>query len=180
MPKAWSPKKIREFSYPKSASKVVDEWFLKYASITDISNATGIARSTFFRWRKQMSDNSDLSLQDLMTVTNYKKCVDLEIRDWQENDKNKKAAKEKRDKLIKQAKELTAQLSAKGFDVQIKAPSEGKIKRRTRKTAKFEEILTLEQSAEPKNITLAKSMVQKLSDSDRKAYDKFKKDHKDD
>lgn len=176
MVKKWNPRKVRELSYPKSSAKVVDEWFINYAKFTDIMKVTGIARSTLFRWKKQMIENDAISLQDLVTVNNYKKFIELERQDYEKADKARNEAKAKRDQLVKQAKELEAQLSAKGFDVKIKAPSENKIKRRTRKTAKFDEILTLERDANPKNNALAKSMINKLSERDKKAYEAYKKD----
>lgn len=180
MVKKWHPRKVREFSYPNTSAKVIDEWFINYASFTDILNATGIARSTLFRWKNQMIKNESISLQDLVTVTNYKKFIELEREDYKKAEQAKNETKAKRDKLIKQAKELEAQLSAQGFDVKIKPPSENKIKRRTRKMAKFDEILTLERDPVSKNNMLAKSMINKLSEKDKQAYIIYKEENTND
>ncbi|MGQ5708997.1 hypothetical protein, partial [Lactobacillus sp. PSON] len=92
MSKQWQPKKIREFSYPENASKIVDEWFINYASLQKISKETGIARTTLYRWKREMVKNNQ-SLQEFISVVNYKKCVDLEISDWKEFTKKKEEAK---------------------------------------------------------------------------------------
>lgn len=176
MTKKWNPKKVRKLSYPKTSAKVIDEWFINYATLMDIMKSTGIARSTLFRWKKQMIADETISLQDLVTVTNYKKLIELERQDYEKADEAKSEAKAKRDKLVKQAKELEAQLSAKGFDVKIKAPSTNQIKRRTKKTAKFDEILTLERDTDLEKNSLARSMFNKLSERDKKAYETYKKD----
>ena len=86
MVKKWNPKKVRKLSYPKTSAKVIDEWFINYATLMDIMKSTGIARSTLFRWKKQMIADEAISLQDLVTVTNYKKLIELERQDYEKAD----------------------------------------------------------------------------------------------
>lgn len=172
--KDWIPKNIRKTVYAKKPQKVLDEWFISYANLANVSKETGIARSTLYRWSGQMKEKEALSLQDLVTVTVYRKLIELENEDWKKYTELKESQKEIKVKLSKQAKDLTAQLKAQGFDVKIKAPTKAV---KTKKVDEFANILVLDSSSDLEKRKQARGMFNKLGKAKQQAYMQYKMDH---
>lgn len=117
------------------------------------------------------------SLQEFISVVNYKKCVDLEISDWKEFTKKKEEAKKIDSALSKQARDLRAQLAAQGFEVTIRT---SKSKKEAKKQAHFKQILVLQSDPDPKKVSQGRALFNKLSDKDKQAYLEYRKNHAND
>lgn len=177
MAKKWSPKKIRKFLYPKAATKTVDEWFVKYANFAQISKKLGMGRTTLIRWRDKI-EKEDKSLQDFATVSQYKRFVELELEDYQAFDAKRKQDAKKKQEMSKQAKQLTAQLRAQGFDVKIIAPvSVNEAKNNSKQSAKFEQIFILDTANDAEMQSKARALLKKMSQQEQKQYFEYKKKH---
>lgn len=177
MAKKWSPKKIRKFSYPKAAAKTVDEWFIKYANFAQTSKRIGVARTTLIRWKDKI-EKENKSLQDFATVSQYKEFVELELEDYQLFDEKRKQNAQKKKEISKQAKQLTAQLRAQGFDVKISAPTNvDSSESNSRQSAKFEQIYILDTANDAEMQSRARSLFKKLSQKEQEQYLDYKEKH---
>lgn len=116
----FKPKKIPQLHYSEKSSSSLDKWFVDYASTYEIEKKIGIARSTIARYKKKIREEKK-SLQDIVTVSVYKKLIDLEIGNWKDFVLEKEKEKEKRKKIKERAGKLTNQLEGMGFSVKLTA-----------------------------------------------------------
>lgn len=170
--KGFKPRKLRELTYPKTSEEALEIWFVEYAKPTRILKSVGISRPTTDRYRKFIQEKKK-TLQDLVTVSEYKALIDLENYDWKYDKEEKpKKADQRKKELKKQAKDLTKQLKSVGFSTEVEAPAE-------EKNTKFERIFKLSNSDNYDEKSKGIAELKRLSKAEQKRYLEFKKEHHD-
>lgn len=170
--KEFKPKKLKELTYSKTSEDALETWFVEYAKPTRILKNVGISRPTIDRYRKSIREKKK-TLQDLVTVSEYKALIDLENYDWKYyKEENPKKADQRKKELKKQAKDLTKQLKSAGFSTKVEVPEQDK-------NAKFERILKLSNSDNYDEKSKGIAALKQLTKSEQKKYLEFKKAHHD-
>lgn len=165
----FKPRKLRELTYAKSSQEVLENWFVNYARPTRILKYVGISRPTIDRYRKLIKENKK-TLQDLVTVSEYKALIELENNDWKDDKETTKKVDKRKKELKKQATVLTKQLHSVGFATKVEVPKEDSLK-------KYKRILELSTSEDYEEKRKGRDELKQLSKDERKEYLEFKKEN---